>query len=233
MRLFLLACLLVSGWGMAQSGGPTLAALSKEARARKARLPRPRVITNADLKNFQDAPVSISKTRPSDYEPREDEQKAPGAAEKVDAENQKMLDEAKQLLRAAAMDYKNAVYSRLVLQLRMNNLNNAFYGEQEESLRTAYEWQLTQTAQGIETNKEDILRTAQALAAAAQEARQAGFTDEEVDRIVGELPEPPSVEDLLSESDDSVWAETIQGMEPRQQPPPPRPPNGLSNPWGP
>src|SRR4030042_1260772 len=109
MRLFLLACLLMSSWGVAQSSQPSLADLSKEARERKAKTAQPaKIITNADMKKYQNAPVSVSKSRPSDFEPKE---ATPTAAEteKLDAEKQKELEALEQKVRAAAMDYKNAV----------------------------------------------------------------------------------------------------------------------------
>ena len=225
MRLFLLACLLMSGWGMAQSSEPSLADLSKEARERKAKTTKPaKIITNADLRKYQNAPVSVSKSRPSDFEPKENGGQTPADAAKADAEKQKLLDEAEQNLRTAAMDYKNAVNAGLVLQLRMSNLNNAYYAEQQESLRSSYEEQLVRTASEIETNKTDVLRTEQALDAARQEAKQAGFSDEQLDKIIGEMPKPPSTESLLPQTNDSTTAETIQGSEPRQPTPPPTPP---------
>jgi len=224
MRLFLLACLLMSGWGMAQSSQPSLVDLSKEARERKAKTIKPaKVITNADLKKYQNAPVSVSKSRPSDFEPKEGEELTPAQAEKLDAEKQKLLDEAEQNLRTAAMDYKNAVNTSLVLSLRMNNLNNAYYAEQQESMRTSYEEQLTKTAQEIETNKADMLKTEQALETARQEAKQAGFTDEQLDKIIGEIPKPPSTEALLPRSDDETTAPTITGNEPPQPSKPEQP----------
>jgi hypothetical protein len=203
MRLFLLTCLLMSGWGMAQSSQPSLADLSKEAREKKAKTEKPaKVITNADLKKYQNAPVSVSKSKPADFEVSSE--KPAGAADKTEADKQKELAALKQKVQAAALAYKTAVDTSLVLQLRMNSLNNAYYDEQQESMRGMYEEQLDRTVREIEKNKEDMATREQELDDAKQEARQGGVTEEELNELIGELPKPVSVDQLPGGYDSGV-----------------------------
>ena len=198
MRLFLLAVLLMSGWGMAQSNEPSLADLSKQARERKAKIQKPaRLITNADLKNFQNAPVSMSKaaeeTKPAD-ETKAAEGKAPATPE-ADAAA-KLLAEFKAKFQSAVMDYKNAVNKGLVLQLRLNNMTNSFYAQTDDAARARFGAEIDQTTKEIENNKQEIATAEKAIEDLKIEARAAGIEEGDIVAMVGELPKPTSITDL-------------------------------------
>ncbi len=201
MRLFLLAVLLMSGWGMAQSNEPSLADLSKQARERKAKIQKPaRLITNADLKNFQNAPVSMSKaaeeTKPAD-ETKAAEGKTPATPE-ADAAA-KLLAEFKAKFQSAVMDYKNAVNKGLVLQLRLNNMTNSFYAQTDDAARVKFGAEIDQTTKEIENNKQEIATAEKAIEDLKVEARAAGIEEGDIVAMVGELPKPTSITDLESE----------------------------------
>ena len=201
MRLFLLAVLLMSGWGMAQSNEPSLADLSKQARERKAKIQKPaRLITNADLKNFQNAPVSMSKaaeeTKPAD-ETKAAEGKGPATPE-ADAAA-KLLAEFKAKFQSAVMDYKNAVNKGLVLQLRLNNMTNSFYAQTDDAARARFGAEIDQTTKEIENNKQEIATAEKAIEDLKIEARAAGIEEGDIVAMVGELPKPTSITDLESE----------------------------------
>jgi hypothetical protein len=194
MKFFLLLTLLASPWALAQSEEPSLVELSKQARERKAKAEKPaKLITNDDLKKFQDAPVSMSKARPADVEEAE---KKSVAGEESEAAKDKEIQAAKAKLQGAVLTYKSIVNSSLVLQLRMNNLTNAFYTEQDDATRGLYESQLEQTNQDIEKNRTDLVGAERDVEEARAEARAAGVTDEEINQIIGELPKPVTITDV-------------------------------------
>jgi hypothetical protein len=200
MRLFLLTVLLMTGWGMAQqSNEPSLADLSKQARERKAKIQKPaRLITNADLKNFQNAPVSMSKPAeepaPADQAKPEVKPPATGAAEAT-AEG-KDLTEWKKKFQEAVMDYKNAVNKGMVLQLRLNNMTNAFYAQTDDAIRGRYQAELEQTTKEIDNNKEEVAAAEKAIDNLKVEARAAGVEEGDISAMVGQLPKGSSITDL-------------------------------------
>jgi len=196
MRLFLLAVLLMSGWGMAQSNEPSLADLSKQARERKAKIQKPaRLITNADLKDFQNAPVSISKpaeeAQPADQ--AKTEATAPEAAEAAAAVD---LTEWKKRFQEVVVDYKNAVQKGLVLQLRLNNMTNAFYAQTDDAARGKFGAEIEQTTKEIENNKEEIAAAKKAIEDLSLEARAAGVAEGDIGAMIGDLPEPTTITDF-------------------------------------
>jgi hypothetical protein len=198
MRLFLLVVLLMSGWGMAQSKEPTLAELSKQARERKAKIQKPaRLITNADLKNFQNAPVSISKAaeEPKPAEETQAETAKPPSSSDADA-YAKLLAEWGPKFQSAVMDYKNAVNKGLVLQLRLNNMTNSFYAQTDDAARAKFGAEIDQTTKEIENNKQEVAAAEKALDALKLEARAAGVEEGDIAAMVGELPKPSSISDL-------------------------------------
>lgn len=203
MRLFLLVVLLVSGWGMAQSNQPTLAELSKQARERKAKIQKPaRLITNADLKNFQNAPVSMSKAaeEPTPAEETKAEAaKAPAPATPEAEAYAKLLAEWRPKFQAAVMDYKNAVNKGLVLQLRLNNMTNTFYAQTDDGAREKFGQVIDQTTKEIENNKQEIAAAEKALDALKLEARAAGVEEGDIAAMIGDLPKPTSITDLETE----------------------------------
>lgn len=181
---------------MAQSNEPSLAELSKQARERKAKLQKPaRLITNADIKNFQNAPVSISKSAP-EAQPADQakaDAKAPGTAEgEAPAVN---LGEWKAKFQSAVMDYKNAVGKGLVLQLRLNNLTNSFYAQTDDAAREKFGADLNQTNKDIETNKEETAAAQKAVEDLKLEARAAGVEEADIAAMVGQLPTPTTISD--------------------------------------
>jgi len=191
---------------MAQSNEPTLAELSKQARERKAKTQKPaRLITNADLKNFQNAPVSMSKAapeaQPADQTAAEaktaDRKTAEPGADAVAAEKKQAEWKAK--FREKVLDYKNAVQKGAVLQLRLNNMTNAFYAQTDDAMRARYGAEIDQTTKEIENNKGEIAVAQKALEDLKAEARAAGIEEAEISSMIGELPKPVTITDLEGE----------------------------------
>jgi len=192
MRLFLLAVFLMSGWGMAQSSEPSLAELSKQIRERKAKGYKPApLITNADLKNFENAPVSVSKAAEGGNHAEETkaaEVKAPASPE--DAEYAKLLAEWRPKFQAAVIDYKNAVNRGLVLKLRLNYLYNstdhALTYDVSPAMFLAAEFE--RTAKEVDSNKEEVATAEKTIEALKVAAQAAGLKAGDIAAMVGELP---------------------------------------------
>jgi len=195
MRLFLLAVFLISGWGMAQSSAPSLADLSKQIRERKAKGYKPApLITNADLKNFENAPVSVSKA--AEEGNHAEETKAPevkALASREDGAYAKLLTEWRPKFQMAVIDYKNAVNRGLVLKLRLNYLYNATYCALEYDVSPAMflAAEFERSAKEVESNKEEVATAERAVEALKVEARAAGLKEGDIAAKVGELPKPP------------------------------------------
>ncbi|RPJ57224.1 MAG: hypothetical protein EHM23_21270 [Acidobacteria bacterium] len=194
MRVFLLAVFLISGWGMAQSSAPSLAELSKQTRERKAKGYKPApLFTNADLKNFENAPVSVSEAAEEGNHPEETKAaavKAPASPD--DAEYAKLLAEWRPKFQAAVIDYKNAVNRGLVLKLRLNYLYNSTYHALTYDVTPAMflAAEFERTAKEVESNKEEVARAEKAIEALKVEARAAGVKEGDSVAMVGELPKP-------------------------------------------
>ncbi len=206
MKVFLCLLLLLTGWSFGQSSKdqPSLVDLSKEARERKAKTEKPaRLITNADLTKYQNAPVSISKSDAIEEEANAEESVKTGKDQKTgegaEGEGQpeaKVKDEAfwKSAFEEARMNYKNAVNRGLVLQLRLNNLVNAFYREDDGSTQGMIQQQMDTARQEIEKNKTEIEEARSLIDRLRKEAGDAGLDQPTITRMIGELPEPASIE---------------------------------------
>ncbi|HXK62517.1 MAG TPA: hypothetical protein PLP42_21730 [Acidobacteriota bacterium] len=207
MRLFLLTILLFSGWGMAQSTSsssqPSLVELSKQARERKAKREKPaRLITNADLKRFQNAPVSISKAATPAAEQTGTEENAPEPGSE-EAETAKILDEWRGKFREAVLDYKNAVSKSSVLQLRLNHMTNAYYAQTDDAMRAKFAAEIEQTTIDIDAGKEEIEAALKAIEDLKVEARAAGLEEAEIDAMIGTLPSPAAITDVSEDPEES------------------------------
>jgi len=195
MRLFMLAVFLASCWGMVQSSQPSLADLSKQARERKAKALKPgRLITNADLKDFQNAPVSVSKAAekatPSE-ETKAAEVKAPASSE--DTEYAKLLGEWRPKFQAVVIDYKNAVNRALVLQLRQKYVYDSAHTP-DPTVHLWFAAEFERTTKEIESNKEEVTKAEKAIEALKVEAGAAGLREGDIAAMIGELPKPTSTD---------------------------------------
>ena len=195
MRVALISILLLTGWGMAQEAAeePSLDELSRQAKAKKARGDKPaRLITNADLAKYQNAPVSSSK--PSKITPvlPVSEQTEEGAAEGQAAKpSERDLEFWRAAFREARVNMQNAVRRALVLQLRITNLNNAYLSEDDGAQQSFIQSQMQETLDAIEKNKAETEKARAAIDQLLQEARAAGLDPGTISEMAGEIPEPP------------------------------------------
>jgi hypothetical protein len=206
MKVFLCLLLLLTGWSFGQSSKdePSLVDLSKQARERKAKTEKPaRLITNADLTRYQNAPVSISKSDETEEEAAEgdnkDKEKEQKTVEGAEGEGQpeaKVKDMAfwTSAFEEARLNYKNAVNRGLVLQLRLNNLVNSFYREDDGTTQGMLQQQMETTREEIEKNKTEIAEARKVIDRLQREARDAGLEESTIIELVGQLPDPASIE---------------------------------------
>ncbi len=153
------------------SSEPSLVEVARKQRERKkSAQKKSRMITNADLKTFRSARITTtaaitqSETKPG----------ATGTQNQVKEDKGKDVESWKSTLAEAQLDIKHLVNKGLVLKLKMNNLQNAFFIEADGTTRGMLQAQLSETVQEIELNKEEIEKARKELAKLLREARKSG-----------------------------------------------------------
>lgn len=180
----------------------SLAELARKERERKQAIEKKKkVITNADLAKFQDARVTTAarsaSAAPAARPSQEEAAVLPAAPDQQkQAEAEKDPDYWKSAFAEIRLNVKNAVNRSLVLQLRMNNLRNAFFVEDDGNTQAMIQAQLDETFKEMEQNRLEIEEARKTLAALQQEARRAGLPDRLIQELTGDLPEPATITPL-------------------------------------
>ena len=167
---------------------PSLVELARRTLKKRAgSLKSVRVITNADLPKLSRAKVSTSQIS-----------SLPGVHETISGEAEATDEEILPDLRAewqqafaeAARRVQLEVNQGAVLQLRMNNLRNAFFRETDGSRQGRIQALLQDTFRQIETNRQAQAKAREALSELQNKARAAGFTQAEIADLTGEIAQP-------------------------------------------
>jgi hypothetical protein len=186
----------MSGFGLAQE--PSLAEAARKAREKKLENPtkQVRVITNADLQTLK-SNVSVGRPAAKSSSPAQKTgQEAPGA--KPDAEtaasteDRLATDEMEQLqqdLDSARTNLQIAVNEGLVLQLRLNNLRNAFMSRSDGSTQERVQAMIAQTFQQFQENTKSQEQIREEIRTLQSKALSMGLSKAEVERMTGRLPE--------------------------------------------
>ncbi|MDA2939016.1 hypothetical protein MYX75_12245 [Acidobacteria bacterium AH-259-A15] len=192
----LLVLFFVPTWAMAQESKetkkePSLAELARRERERRANIKKEvPVITNATLKNFKGlVSVSEAPAAPSQGETEaetETETEPEETAEKDLASREAEFDEAR-------MNLKNAVNRSMVLQLKINDLRNAYFREDDGTTQARIQQQLQGTLEEIESNKQEVQAAREALQKLENEARKEGLQPGTIRELVGELPKEETI----------------------------------------
>ncbi|MDA2929214.1 hypothetical protein MYX84_04565 [Acidobacteria bacterium AH-259-O06] len=192
----LLVLFFVPTWAMAQESKetkkePSLAELARRERERRANIKKEvPVITNATLKNLKGlVSVSEAPAAPSQGETEaetETETEPEQTAEKDLASRKAEFDEAR-------MNLKNAVNRSMVLQLKINDLRNAYFREDDGTTQARIQQQLQGTLQEIESNKQEVQAAREALQKLENEARKEGLQPGTIRELVGELPKEETI----------------------------------------
>ncbi|MBI4444384.1 MAG: hypothetical protein HY645_00630 [Acidobacteria bacterium] len=183
--------------GQDPTGSSPLAELSRKEKERKRNVVKKApVISNADLQKFADARVTTSQPSelPSDIEVALEAPATPTAEAQPAAASQKPLTEKdlefwKAAFNEARLNLKNAVNLDLVLQLRINNLQNAYLREDDGATQALLQRQLQETSDQLQQNVLEIEKAKKALDILAEEARRSGLQPGVVTEMIGELPE--------------------------------------------
>lgn len=200
-----LLLLLVPGSVLAQDAGerpaekktPSLAELARQSRQRSLEAKTPaRRFTNADLARLQGANVSTS-SGPAPVTAESPDESVEGG-ESESGLSPEELEKWRKAFEEARLELQKAVNEGLVLQLRMNNLRNAFLRQSDGATQQRVQAQLQETFDRIEANKREQRQARDEIAKLQREARAAGLSRDTVEQLTGQLPsEPP---DILSDT---------------------------------
>ena len=95
----------------------------------------------------------------------------------------------------ARVNFQNAVNEALVLQLRLNNLENAYFSQSDGVAQESLEADLSKTIEAISTNKLSQKDAQAALDTVKANAGAAGLSPQQIDELIGQLPgTPPEIE---------------------------------------
>lgn len=167
---------------------PSLVELARQTQRNKAGSRKPvRLITNADLAKLSGAKVSTGQfsSRPAVRKTTSEEVETADHGITPD-----LLAEWQQAFAEAAGKIQLEANQGAVLQLRMNNLRNAFLRQSDGSRQARIQALLQDTLRQIETNKQAQAKAREALSELQSKARTAGFTQAEIAGLTGEIAEP-------------------------------------------
>jgi len=182
---------------------PSLAELARAARERRQHSENTvRTITNADLPRLK-ANVTTSTAPSVAAQPGEGDQvdgqpdatAENGSADELSPEE---LQKWKEAFDEARLNLRNAVSEGLVLQLRMNNLRNAFLRQSDGATQERIQGQLQETLDSMGRNRKAQNDARTAISRLQSDARAAGLSQAKIRELTGVLPEPPP--DILSET---------------------------------
>ncbi len=191
LRILLILLLFCPVWGMAQQpqeeeGEPSLFELASRERERRAGLKKVPIITNADLKKMGGLISTAQGPAPATSgEAGEGAGEGEGEGEGADSSAGEDLSALRAQFTEARLDVKNAMTQSNVLQLKMNDLRNAYFAETDGAAQGRLQQELEQTLQGIEASKQLVQQAQQALQQLQQQAAQAGLPPGEVRELSG------------------------------------------------
>ncbi|MDA2926096.1 hypothetical protein MYX78_02490 [Acidobacteria bacterium AH-259-G07] len=196
----LLVLFFVPTWAMAQESNetkkePSLAELARRERERRANIKKEvPVITNATLKKLKGlVSVSEAPAAPSQGETEAEAETEAETETEPEETAEKDLASRKAEFDEARMNLKNAVNRSMVLQLKINDLRNAYFREDDGTTQARIQQQLQETLQEIESNKQEVQAAREALQKLENEARKEGLQPGTIRELVGELPKEETI----------------------------------------
>lgn len=192
-----------------EASPPSLFELARQSREKRSRSGEVRVIRNEDLQSLKGARVSVGKGSPRAG------RSAGGDEEEVDVEVDGSGDEEagetgdfdldfwRQAFQEARSRLETAVNRVMVLELRMNNAQNAYLQESDGSTREYLQSQLAETYEELVQAREDEKTARTQVEELQRQALKAGLTPGQVRKFTGDLPESSSVTEGLPQGMDS------------------------------
>ncbi len=183
-----------------QKEQPSLLDLAKRERDRRTHSDESvPVLRNEDLSRLKSARVVTSQAprgKPGPGQEASEEVAEPATlGEEAAAAEVLDLDYWRAAFDEAKLGLQNAINRRMVLELRMNNLRNAYLQTADGSTRERIESELNQTYLEIGQAREDEKAALQVVQELDRQASKAGLTPGQIRDLVGELPESKSVFD--------------------------------------
>lgn len=182
---------------------PSLAELARRSRERPGNA-KVRTITNADLKTLRaNVSTSTSPQVAAESTGAAAAQEAPAEdAEPAGELTEEELQQWRQALEEARQAVQSAVNEDMVLQLRMNNLRNAYLRQADGSTQQRIQAELQETLNQIQQSRQRQREARAALQSLQADAKAAGLTETQIEKLTGAVPdEPPNV--LAPETGDS------------------------------
>ncbi len=183
---------------------PSLVDLAKQERERRAQSSENvRVIRNEDLRSMRGGRVSTGiPPKPSASTTTQEPEKVEAGDE--EKETVKEGPEDTQFWAGAFQEAKTgletAVNQRMVLELRMNNLRNAYLNTDDGTTREKIQGELAQTYQALGQAREDEKAAREAIQQLERQAARVGLTPGQIRDLVGELPGSQSIYEGVPES---------------------------------
>jgi hypothetical protein len=175
---------------------PDLAELARKERERRSKSSSEvRLITNEDLATMKSARV-VTGRAPVKATSADDE-KVPEDSDKEKVEDVPAgpdMDFWKAAFSEAKTNLQNAINNKLVLELRINNLRNSFYREEDGATREMIQGQVESGYSELDELRKLEQDARKALLALQTEAAKAGLLPGEIRDLVGEIPESKSIE---------------------------------------
>lgn len=190
---FVLLLLIAPVWAQDTPSEPTsLVELARREKERRAAIQKEvPLITNEDLARLRGARVSISG--PSTRQPArrsqvvEEDSSAEAEATAASPEGPD-LEAWREAFREATLEYRMAVNKGQVLQLKMNNLRNAYFSEQDGATQERLHEELDRTFRELSSTEAEIESARQEVENLEREAIRSGIAVGDVRGMKGELP---------------------------------------------
>ncbi len=173
---------------------PSLAELARRQREQRGDR-EVRLIRNEDLGTLRRARVTTSQAVKAGPQPA-DTQEGPVVLEEGDGETPQSEVDLKfweAAFAEARTALETAVNQRMVLELRMNNLRNAFLQQADGTTRQHIEGEMAKTLQEVEQARQNEQAARQAVADLERQAARAGVPAGKIRELVGQLPESKSM----------------------------------------
>ncbi len=188
---------------------PSLVDLARQMRERRAEHTGPvRVIRNADLRSIGGARVSTGippKPAAKPAEGKAANEAEAGAEEKaVTKEGPEDIQFWQQAFQEARTSLETAVNQRMILELRMNNLRNAYLNTDDGTTREKIQGELAQSYQALGQAREDETAARRAIQQLERQAARVGLRPGQIRDLVGKLPDSKSIYEGVPESSEGA-----------------------------
>lgn len=191
-----------------QKKTPSLVDLARQERERREENTGPvRVIRNEDLQMMRGGRVSTGippkpAAGPSEEETSEGE---PAAEEEpIVKEGPEDVQFWTNAFQEAKTALETAINQRMVLELRMNNLRNAYLNTDDGTTREKIQSELPQVYQALGQARENEKAAREAIRQLERQAGRVGLTPGQIRDLVGKLPESKSIYEGVPQSEEGA-----------------------------